>query len=66
MMKWLFLVALLAVLIYLWRRRVPHGRGTPSVALVRCACCGVWLPHSAAIHRQDGTHLCPYHSKEDS
>jgi ribosomal protein S26 len=66
MMKWLFLVALLAVLFYLWRHRVPHGRGTPSVALVRCARCGVWLPHSAATHRQDGTHLCPYHSKEDS
>ena len=66
MIKWLFLVALLAVLFYFWRRRVPRNRGASSVALVRCAHCGVWLPPSAATHRQDGTYLCPHHSKEDS
>lgn len=65
-MKYLVLLAVVAI-VYAFlrsqqRRPPPPGRGASSLPapeeMVRCAHCGVHLPHSQALHDEGGRSYC--------
>lgn len=78
MLKYLVLLAVVAVVYGLWRsgqRRAappppaappapPAGKPLPE-PMVRCARCGVHLPHSQALQHDGRSYCCAAHQRGD-
>lgn len=70
-MKYLVLLALVAIVYALWRgkRRAvapapsAHGRIAPAEDMVACAHCGVHLPRSDALRHGERNYCCPAHQR---
>ncbi|ACK80344.1 hypothetical protein AFE_2897 [Acidithiobacillus ferrooxidans ATCC 23270] len=63
MLKWLILMAFVALLWYGRRHRRPRA---PRIdRLVRCARCNRHLPLQEAVRRADGDFCCPQHAGDD-
>lgn len=68
-MKWLLILGLVLVGVWLWRSSRETPRPRPPTAptptgpqeMVRCAHCGLHLPASEAIPGQQGRYCSPEH-----
>lgn len=70
-MKYLIVLAVIAVVYALWRsqrsgpplqgRAAPRPRGKPAQDMVSCAHCGLHLPKDEALHHAGRSYCCREH-----
>ncbi|WP_438284482.1 PP0621 family protein [Pseudomonas alabamensis] len=70
MLRLLFWIALIAAVIWLWRRfklsqvARPAQRLDDPLTMVRCAHCGVHLPNDRALRRGEHWYCSPTHLEQ--